>query len=953
MLETRNPTSLRAILPLVAACLVCLPAQAGYSGGSGGDGTGLKGITAEYALAASAEPARGTLLFEYYWGVDGTLSSLLGLPTYPDYPDGREWRTSLEGPTDWRDGYGTRVRGYLYPPATGDYTFWIASDDASQLWLSTDETPAHIVQIASVPLWTPSRDFDNTGGGWGGPQQKSGPIRLTAGKKYYIEALQAEGIGGDNLAVAWQGPGIPQRVVVAGKYLSSVVGPADVIDPNLIGWWKLQEGSGDTANDSSGHDNHGTIHHSGGGLGPNGAVWVSDPARGTVLSFNGDDATGAYVDAGAIPAMDLAGGFTWAFWAKQDVAQPTVVPGGGSDVILGNRFGGTETPLQFVKFTPTKFEYFNDFDLTAIDYEDLPGGQWVHHAVVKKGATLTYYRDGVQTGTTTLTKTMDENPFFMGGDAGGERWRGWLSDVRIYDRGLSAAEIWALIQGVRGEYFTNMTLLGSPALTRLDPQVYFTWGGEVFPGTSDQCSVRWTGQVEPAFTEPYTFYANTDDGARLWLNGTLIIDAWWDQAPTEYASGPIQLVAGQKCPLRLEWYDNTGSGTCELRWSSPSTPKQVIPSARLHPPEPSTSGGTSSGSPSITLNRTSGPVGTTIGVWGSGFAANTSGNVISGLGSWFLATKADGTFFLNLTVSEGMPGGDYPIQADFPSGGSIEASGTFTVTGAITLSHTSGPVGTIITTSGSGFAAGASGTLFFDSDGDGICDPAEPSLSFTVGPAGTFKWASLTAPSVAAGEYSIRADFPAGGSAEATAAFSVTTPSVTLNPASGPTGTTIAITGSGFAPNTSGEVTISGGGMDWVTTSATGTFSASLTAPTVSAGNYSVDARIPFPGPVQATELFKVVPHMILSHASGRAGVPVTVEGTGFQGSTSGRVFCDVNRNGRYESTEPSVDVKTSLYGRFTVTMAVPPVTPGKYDIMADCPIGLPIEESAAFTVLP
>ena len=68
----------------------------------------------------------------------------------------------------------------------------------------------------------------------------------------------------------------------------------------------------------------------------------------------------------------------------------------------------------------------------------------------------------------------------------------------------------------------------------------------------------------------------------------------------------------------------------------------------------------------MTLNPASGPVGTTIGVWGSGFAANTSGNVISGWVSMLLTTNADGTFFLNLTVSEGMPGGDYPIQADFP-----------------------------------------------------------------------------------------------------------------------------------------------------------------------------------------------------------------------------------------------------------------------------------------------
>lgn len=465
------------------------------------DGADPNDSAAEYTLAAGAGVDRGAILFEYYWGAGGSVDSLLSLPTFPDYPDDREWRTSFEGPTDWRDNYGTYVRGYLHPPGTGNYTFWIASDDASDLWLSTDESPDHGVQIASVPGWTPARDFDNTGGGLGGPQQKSTPIRLTAGQRYYIEVLHAEGTGGDNLAVAWQGPGIRERTIITGEYLSPVIAPTDVIDPSLVGWWKLEEGSGATVQDSSGHDKHGMIYNSGGGLGPNGGVWVSDPERGTVLSFSGDDVLGAYVDAGTTPAMDLADDFTWAFWAKQDAGQSTAVPGGGNDVMLGNRFGGTEAPLQFVKFTPGKFEYYNDDPSysMAIDYVDLPGGQWVHHAAVKKGATVTYYRDGVQAGTGTLTKTMDENPFFMGGDAGGERWRGCLSDVRTYDRGLSAAEIRALIHGVRGEYFTNMTLSGTPALTRVDPQIYFNWGGEVFPGTSDQCSVRWTARrIRPA-----------------------------------------------------------------------------------------------------------------------------------------------------------------------------------------------------------------------------------------------------------------------------------------------------------------------------------------------------------------------------------------------------------------------------------------------------------------------
>ena len=194
--------------------------------------------------------------------------------------------------------------------------------------------------------------------------------------------------------------------------------------------------------------------------------------------------------------------------------------------------------------------------------------------------------------------------------------------MRIYDRALLPGEIRWLTGLFEGEYFANMTLSGSPALTRLDPEINFNWGvGEVFPGTWDKCSIRWTGEIEPAFTEAYTFYVNTDDGARLWLDDDLIIDAWQDQAATEHASAPIQLVAGQRCHIRLEWYENTGEAVCELRWSSPSTPKQVIPSGRLHPPEPGTSGGgTSSGSQSMTLKPTSGPVGTVIAITGSGFA---------------------------------------------------------------------------------------------------------------------------------------------------------------------------------------------------------------------------------------------------------------------------------------------------------------------------------------------
>ena len=63
--------------------------------------------------------------------------------------------TSFEAPTNTGViNYGQRVQGYLYPPTTGYYTFWIASDDYSQLWLSTTSSPTNAVEIASVNGWT-------------------------------------------------------------------------------------------------------------------------------------------------------------------------------------------------------------------------------------------------------------------------------------------------------------------------------------------------------------------------------------------------------------------------------------------------------------------------------------------------------------------------------------------------------------------------------------------------------------------------------------------------------------------------------------------------------------------------------------------------------------------------------------------------------------------------------
>ena len=136
--------------------------------------------------------------------------------------------------------------------------------------------------------------------------------------------------------------------------------------------------------------------------------------------------------------------------------------------------------------------------------------------------------------------------------------------------------------GPTGAYYDNIDLTGL-VLTRTDPSIDFMWGsgspdGSVAP---DTFSVRWTGEVEARYSETYTFYAFTDDGVRLWVNNQPLIDAWANQNGGTEWSGTVTLAAGQRYAITLEYFEDTGSAVAELRWSSPSTPKEIIPQSQL------------------------------------------------------------------------------------------------------------------------------------------------------------------------------------------------------------------------------------------------------------------------------------------------------------------------------------------------------------------------------------
>jgi glucose/arabinose dehydrogenase len=137
--------------------------------------------------------------------------------------------------------------------------------------------------------------------------------------------------------------------------------------------------------------------------------------------------------------------------------------------------------------------------------------------------------------------------------------------------------------GLRGEYYNNSDFTAL-FMTRTDLAVNFNWSAGAEPGMGvDTFSIRWTGRVQAPVSETFTFYTQSDDGVRLWVNGVLLIDNWTIHALRE-DRGSIALIAGQSYDIRVEYFEAGGPAAMRLAWSSPSMPKQIVPKDRLFGP---------------------------------------------------------------------------------------------------------------------------------------------------------------------------------------------------------------------------------------------------------------------------------------------------------------------------------------------------------------------------------
>ena len=216
---------------------------------------GTPALTADTTVAITVVPLAagytpGTIADAFYDNINGgAVSDLTGSANFPYNASSEVYLTSADYETDRGENYGSAMRGFVIPPTTGSYTFWIASDDCGELRISPDTTQANAVVRASNTNYTDPYVYNAFA------SQQSAALTLTAGQPYYIEARQKQGNGGNHLSIAWRGPSITQQVIPGrflapfyenyvpsvpattlrmrrDAYIGSAVGTVPVTDPN-------------------------------------------------------------------------------------------------------------------------------------------------------------------------------------------------------------------------------------------------------------------------------------------------------------------------------------------------------------------------------------------------------------------------------------------------------------------------------------------------------------------------------------------------------------------------------------------------------------------------------------------------------------------------------------------------------------------------------------------------
>jgi beta-glucosidase len=136
--------------------------------------------------------------------------------------------------------------------------------------------------------------------------------------------------------------------------------------------------------------------------------------------------------------------------------------------------------------------------------------------------------------------------------------------------------------GLKAHYFPNLTLEGSPVMSRVDAAVDFSWGDSgISPQLPNKYSVRWTGVIVPPESGDYLLGFTGEDGFRVWLDGSLIAEDWTLHRPANTETKKLHLEKGHAYSLKIEYFQNIRISEARLIWSLPGGEEaQAVDAAR-------------------------------------------------------------------------------------------------------------------------------------------------------------------------------------------------------------------------------------------------------------------------------------------------------------------------------------------------------------------------------------
>jgi autotransporter-associated beta strand protein len=492
-------------------------------------------------------------------------------------PSISNYLTSFTTPQNVADNYSRRLRGQIVAPVTGAYRFWIASDDDSRLFLSSNSSAANKVQIASQAGWTNYQSWDVNA------SQRSAFINLVAGQSYFMEVQHLEGGGGDHVSVAWEGPGIARQAI-----------PSMAAESQATRYVRLAQ-SASTRRESDGSE-------------PMLIAILDRPAGTTPVSIN------VTVRGTAKSGVDYLLASDSLVFAAGEQMKPIPLT-----LITDQVAESPESIVVSVSSSATAVALSPaTHQITLMDDE----APVVHSQILTATSQMTV---GTVIGTATASFSPGRSVAswsIVGGNAGGIfaiqstgaitlQVPGALPSpgslgllVRATDQmGASGDGLISIdanppaFRGVREQRWSGATPYNNQAWTGTTNYSGVLTNFTTAQSVADSYSRRLTGYLRPAVSGNYTFWIASDDASRLFLStnsleankvqiagvsGYTNYQSWDTNASQKSVS--IPLAAGQIYWMEVHHQEGGGGDHASVAWSGPGISREAIPASAIYTP---------------------------------------------------------------------------------------------------------------------------------------------------------------------------------------------------------------------------------------------------------------------------------------------------------------------------------------------------------------------------------